>query len=87
MVDVVGVLTDSANPTDYLKKMSKHDPELVSYLGTNCPQVEMLTNGKNRKILVANAKSLRASSNPSHHQRLNLSSFGWLRLAQKDWKK
>jgi DNA-damage-inducible protein D len=58
VVDVVGVLTDSANPTDYLKKMRKRDPELGSYLGTNCPQVEMLTNGKNRKTLAANAKSL-----------------------------
>jgi len=39
VVDVVGVLTDSVNPTDYLKKMRKRDPEFGSYLGTNCPQV------------------------------------------------
>ena len=26
VVDVVAVLTDSANPTDYLKKMRKRDP-------------------------------------------------------------
>lgn len=43
VVDVVGVLTDSVNPTDYLKKMRKRDEELATYLGTNCPQVEMLT--------------------------------------------
>ncbi|HRZ41863.1 MAG TPA: Bro-N domain-containing protein [Bacteroidales bacterium] len=58
VVDVVSVLTDSANPTDYLKKMRKRDPELGSYLGTNCPQVVMLTNGKSRRTLAANAKSL-----------------------------
>lgn len=38
VVDVVGVLTDSANPTDYLKKMRKREPELGEFLGTNCPQ-------------------------------------------------
>ena len=39
VVDVVQVLTDSSNPTDYLKKLRKRDAELGSYLGTNCPQV------------------------------------------------
>ena len=29
VVDVVGVLTDSVNPTDYLKKMRKRDEELA----------------------------------------------------------
>ena len=42
VVDVVEVLTDSANPTDYLKKMRKRDPELGEFLGTNCPQVQIL---------------------------------------------
>ena len=42
IVDVVAVLTDSANPTDYLKKMRKRDVELGNYIGTNCPHVEML---------------------------------------------
>ena len=41
VVDVVEVLTDSANPTDYLKKMRKREPELGVYIGTNCPQVTM----------------------------------------------
>jgi len=40
LVDIVEVLTDSPNPTDYLKKMRKRDIELGSYIGTNCPQVE-----------------------------------------------
>ena len=39
VVDVVQVLTGSVNPTDYLKKMRKRDPELGIFLGTNCPQV------------------------------------------------
>lgn len=75
--DVVAVLTDSVNPSDYLKKlrkrdqslsdafkgrgqivsplgfefdtegepqkMRKRDAELGTYIGTNCPHVEMLT--------------------------------------------
>ncbi|MBQ9469833.1 MAG: phage antirepressor protein [Bacteroidales bacterium] len=59
VVDVVGVLTDSVNPTDYLKKIRKRDEVLGVYLGTNCPQVEMLTEtGKKRKTLAANIKGL-----------------------------
>lgn len=59
VVDVVGILTDSVNPTDYLKKMRKRDEELATYLGTNCPQVEMVTDtGKRRKTLAANVQAL-----------------------------
>lgn len=42
LVDIVEALTESANPTDYLKKIRKRDPELNLYIGTNCPQVAML---------------------------------------------
>lgn len=59
VVDVVEVLTDSANPTDYLKKMRKRDPELATYIGTNCPQVAMLTTtGKMRKTLAGSPEHL-----------------------------
>ena len=59
VVDVVEALTDSVNPTDYLKKIRKRDEALGSFLGTNCPQVEMLTErGKKRKTLAANVKGL-----------------------------
>lgn len=59
VVDVVAALTDSVNPTDYLKKMRKRDASLAAYLGTNCPQVEMTTeSGKRRKVLAANIKGL-----------------------------
>ena len=59
VVDVVGALTDSVNPTDYLKKMRKRDTELATFLGTNCPQIEMLTGtGKRRKTLAADTKAV-----------------------------
>ena len=59
VVDVIAVLTDSTNPTDYLKKMRKRDELLSSYLGTNCPQVEMVGNtGKKRKVLAATAEQV-----------------------------
>ena len=59
VVDVVAVLSDSANPTDYLKKMRKRDEQLASYLGTNCPQVEMTgSTGKKRKVLAANTEQI-----------------------------
>ena len=59
VVDVIAVLTDSTNPTDYLKKMRKRDELLSSYIGTNCPQVEMVgTTGKKRKVLAATAEQV-----------------------------
>lgn len=59
VVDVVAALTDSINPTDYLKKMRKRDEALGVFLGTNCPQVDMFTEtGKKRKTLAANVKGL-----------------------------
>lgn len=59
VVDVVGVLPDSINPTDYLKKMHKRDPELAAFMGTNRPQVEMMTEtGKRRKTLAADSKAV-----------------------------
>ena len=59
VVDVVGALSDSSNPTDYLKKLRKRDVELGKYLGTNCPQVEMVTQtGKKRKILAGNTEQI-----------------------------
>ncbi len=59
VVDIIGALTDSVDPTDYLKKMRKRDAGLASYLGTNCPQVAMRTEfGKLRHTLAANVKSI-----------------------------
>ena len=59
VVDIVQVLTGSTNPTDYLKKLRKRDPELGSFLGTNCPQVEMRTfTGKKRMTLAADLQGI-----------------------------
>ncbi|PUE61551.1 hypothetical protein B9Z45_05255 [Limnohabitans sp. 2KL-17] len=59
VVDVVQVLTDSINPTDYLKKLRKRDAALGSYLGTNCPQVAMPSeSGVMRKTLAADVPTL-----------------------------
>ena len=59
VVDIVQVLTGSTHPTDYLKKLRKRDPELGSFLGTNCPQVEMRTfTGKKRMTLAADLQGI-----------------------------
>ncbi len=59
VVDVVAVLTDSENPTDYFKKMRKRDPDLAAYVGTNCPYVPMKgENGKTRNVLAASTKGI-----------------------------
>jgi len=59
VVDVVESLTDSVNATDYIKKLRKRDTELGLYIGTNCPQIEMVTEtGKKRKTLAGNVEQL-----------------------------
>jgi len=59
IVDIVGVLSESANPTDYLKKLRKRDQELGKYLVTNCPQVKMMTETRKwRKTLAGNPEDL-----------------------------
>ena len=58
VVDIIEALTESVNPTDYLKKLRKREPELGLYLGTNCPQVEMLSSGKKRKTLAGNVQDI-----------------------------
>jgi DNA-damage-inducible protein D len=59
IVDVVEVLTNSLNPTDYLKKLRKRDTELGSFLGTNCPQIAMVNkSGVKRKTLAGTNQDL-----------------------------
>jgi hypothetical protein len=59
VLDVVQVLTDSVNPTDYFKKMRKRDEQLALFVGTNCPQVLMNgETGKRRRTLVGDAQTI-----------------------------
>ncbi|MFH1510922.1 MAG: Bro-N domain-containing protein [Candidatus Woesearchaeota archaeon] len=59
IVDIIAVLTDSVNPTDYLKKLRKRDLEVGRYIGTNCPQVDIpSSSGKIRNTLAGNTKDI-----------------------------
>ncbi len=59
VTDVVQVLTDSADPKQYIKKMRSRDPELGSKWGTICTPVEMIAaDGKKRKIQAATVEGL-----------------------------
>lgn len=59
VVDVVRVLTDSADPKQYIKKMRSRDPELGAKWGTICtPVVMMAEDGKRRKIQAATLEGI-----------------------------
>lgn len=59
IVDVVGALTDSADPKQYVKRMRSRDPELNANWGTICTPVEMTAaDGKMRKVQAANTEGL-----------------------------
>lgn len=49
IIDIVDVLTDSKNPSDYFKKVRKRDPELDAFLrGTNCPPHQFVSSDGRR---------------------------------------
>lgn len=59
IVDVIAILTESANIKDYIKKLHKRDIALEAYWGTNCPLVAMPgADGKIRPIRAANTEGL-----------------------------
>ncbi len=71
VVDVVGVLSDSVNPTDYLKKLRKRDTLLAKYIGTNCPQITMNTEtGRKSCHLI---KCEKQATNRNKRKRLSIS--------------
>ena len=59
IVDVVEVLTDSADPKQYIKKMRRRDPQLDANWGTICTLVQMKgEDGKKRKQMAADTKGM-----------------------------
>ena len=57
--DVVGILTDSADVKQYIKKMLSRDEILKGNWGTICTPVEMqAADGKKRKVQAADTKGL-----------------------------
>lgn len=58
VADVVEVLTDSLNPSDYIKKMKKRDPELAKGWGQIVTPLAMDTAGGRQRVNCANAKGI-----------------------------
>lgn len=59
VADVVGALTDSNDPKQYIKKMRSRDEALNLNWGTICTPVEMIAlDGKRRNVQAANIKGL-----------------------------
>ena len=58
IVDVIEVLTDSANPTDYLKKIRRRDPELAKGWGQIVTPLSYQTAGGKQKINFADAEGV-----------------------------
>ncbi len=58
VADVVQILTDTVNPSDYIKKMRKRDEELAKGWGQIVPLLLVETAGGKQKMGCANAKGL-----------------------------
>lgn len=58
VADVVQVLTDTPNPTDYIKKMRKRDEQLSQGWGQIVTPLSVETSGGKQKLNCANAQGL-----------------------------
>lgn len=59
VTDVVEILTDSADPKQYIKKMRKRDPELHASWGTICTLTQLTaSDGKRYRTTVASAQGI-----------------------------
>ena len=58
VADVVEVLTDSVNPTDYIKKMKKRDPELAKGWGQIVTPLSVQTPGGKQRVNCATQQGL-----------------------------
>jgi hypothetical protein len=58
IVDVVSVLTDSINPSDYIKKMKKRDPMLAEGWGQIVTPLSIQTAGGRQKVNCANTQGI-----------------------------
>ena len=69
IVDVVGVLTDSTDPKQYIKRMKSRDESLKANWGTICTLVPLVSeDGKKHKEMTADTKGIfrLIQSIPSH---------------------
>lgn len=69
IIDVISSLTDTVNPTDYIKKMKKRDEMLAKGWGQIVPTLSIQTAGGKQKFL---------------HLKLNLLNNGCHRSPQKE---
>ncbi len=58
VVDVVEVLTDSKNPTDYIKKMKKRDPQLAEGWGQFVSPLSIDTAGGKQRVNCADTEGI-----------------------------
>ncbi|MCQ2308919.1 MAG: Bro-N domain-containing protein [Bacteroidales bacterium] len=58
VVDVVEALTDSVNPSDYIKKMKKRDPSLAEGWGQIVTPLSVQTQGGKQRVNCASPQGL-----------------------------
>ena len=79
VVDVVEALTDSVNPSDYIKKMKKRDPSLAEGWGQIVTPFLCRPKEANKGLTVLHHKVFSALSSLYLHQKQNRSKSGWRR--------
>lgn len=59
VLDIIEVLTDTADPSQYFKRMRQRDEPLKNYVGTNCTQIALEgKTGKRRKTTIGSTEHI-----------------------------
>lgn len=84
IIDVISSLTDTVNPTDYIKKMKKRDEMLAKGWGQIVTPFLFRLRVVNKKSTLLMQKAYFVSYNQFLHLKLNLLNNGWHRSPQKE---
>ena len=78
VVDIIQVLTDSVNPTDYIKKMKSRDKELAEGWGQFVtPPLHIEQQEASKKLISPICKASFVSFSPFLPRKPSLSNNGW----------
>ena len=86
VIDVVAVLTDSVNPTDYIKKMRSRDSNLQKG-GDNCHPLLLQTEGGNQRSTAPTRKAFFRIIQSIPPLKLNPLNAGWQKSAMSAYRK
>jgi len=87
IVDVVKALTDSVDPSGYVKDLRRRDEEIAKAWGQIATPLSIETEGGIQQINCTNTEGIFRIIHPFHQKKPSHSNAGSLKLVMKEFKK